>query len=189
MLRIALTGSHGVGKTTLINALAPRLSAQGRIAICREAPRLIVDQIGDPLFFRRENNQISRQSLIFLEHVMEERRASGDSDVVISDRTLVDHLAYTQALFPEFVNTPEARTYRRLAFESLDYYAAIFQLPIEFLPVDDGVREADIDFQKQIENTIITLYAEAGVKPVIVSGSVAERTSQIERHLAAISAP
>ena len=127
MLRLALTGPHGVGKTTLIDALAPRLSPYGRVAICREAPRLIVDHLGDPEFFRRGKNKLSRQALIFLEHVMEERRAAIDADVVLSDRTLVDHLAYTQALFPDAVDTPEVRTYRRLAFESLGDYAAIFQ--------------------------------------------------------------
>jgi predicted ATPase len=186
MLRLALTGPHGVGKTTLITVLARRISERGRVIACREAPRLIADQVGDPLFFRRENNQLSRQALIFLEHVMEERRAAADADVVLSDRTLVDHLAYTEALFPYSVDTPEVRTYRRLAMESLAFYDAIFQLPIEFAPVDDGVREADLAFQQQIGDTITALYAAAGVKPLIVRGSVAERAAQIEHHLASL---
>ena len=186
MLRFALTGPHGVGKTTLIKVLADRLLPLGRVTVCREAPRLIADQVGDLMFFRRENNTLSRQALIFLEHLMEEQRAAFGADVVVSDRTLVDHLAYTEVLFPDFVNTPEARTYRRLAFESLARYGVIFQLPIEFPPVDDGVREADITFQRQIGDTITALYAKAKVEPIIISGTVAERVAQVEHHLASL---
>jgi predicted ATPase len=187
MLRLALTGAHGVGETTLINALTPRLSAFGLVTACREAPRLIADQVDDPMFFRRENNRLSRQALIFLEHVMEERRAATRGDVVLSDRTLVDHLAYTQVLFPDSVDTSEVRTYRRLAFESLAYYDAIFLLPIEFAPLDDGVREADLAFQRHIDDMITDLYAQAEVEPVIVRGSVTERAARIEHHLGSLS--
>lgn len=187
MLRLAFTGPHGVGKTTLIKALTGHLSSRGRVTACREAPRLIAEQVGDPVFFRRENNQLSRQALIFLEHIMEERRAATATDVLLSDRTLVDHLAYTQVLFPNSVETPEGRTYHRLAIESLSYYDAIFQLPIEFAPVDDGVREADFAFQQQIDVAITALYAAAKVGPIIVRGSLTERAEQIERHLVSLS--
>ncbi|MFZ5720929.1 MAG: ATP-binding protein [Pseudomonadota bacterium] len=180
MLRLALTGPHGTGKTTLIKALSAKLEKYGRVSTCREAPRLIIDRVGDSEFFRRESNTTARQALIFLEHIMEERRASLDADIVLSDRTLVDHLAYTTVLFPKEVDTPEVRIYREIAYESLSTYEAIFQLPIEFAPEDDGVREADINFQRAIDETLTDLYREAGVTPIIVRGSVVERSAQVE---------
>jgi predicted ATPase len=187
MLRIALTGPHGTGKTTIIRTVAPHLDTLGTVAICREAPRLIIDRVGDPEFFRRESNTTSRQALIFAEHLMEERRAAQNSDVVISDRTLVDHLSYTTVLFPESETSAELRVYREIAFESLSAYDAIFQLPIEFAPVDDGVRESDLQFQREIDEKLGQLYAEAGVVPTIIRGSVDERRDQILAHIASLT--
>ncbi|OYQ33773.1 hypothetical protein CHU95_15680 [Niveispirillum lacus] len=183
MLRIAFTGPHGTGKTTLIKAIAPQLVSVGRVTICREAPRLIIEKLGDSEFFRRENNKPSRQALIFLEHLMEERRAESNVDVVISDRTLVDHLAYTLSLFPETANSPEVKIYENLAFESLTTYDAIFQLPIEFFPEDDGVRESDTLFQRQIDDKITSLYSKSKTIPVVIRGSVNERANQVIAYL------
>jgi predicted ATPase len=116
---------------------------------------------------------------------MEERRAERDAEVVISDRTLIDHLAYTLTLFPESATSPEVETYKRLAFESLTSYHFIFQIPIEFLPEDDGVREPDPRFQRQIGDVLTGLYTQSGVTPVVIRGSVEERAAQVQVHLEA----
>lgn len=100
MLKIALTGAHGTGKTTLVRRLQSSLAPLGRLAFCREAPRLIIERVGNEHFFRRGNNTPTRQALIFLEHMIEEQRRAEECDILITDRTLVDHLAYTAVLFP-----------------------------------------------------------------------------------------
>lgn len=179
MLRIALTGAHGTGKTTLIGRLPELLEMTGRVGTCREAPRIIADQINQPEFFRRGNNTPLRQGLIFLQHLVEERDVSGGCDTLITDRTLIDHLAYTTVLFPEFVNSPEYSVYKSASIRSLIHYEHIFKLPIEFGPVDDGVRESDNQFQREIDQEIDRLYSAAGVAPTIIRGSVEERLHAI----------
>jgi len=101
-LRIAFTGAHGTGKTTLCNELASMLKGHDDVVISREVPRVIVDTVGDPEFFRRGNNSLERQLLIFFYQATEDRFLTLKSKYVLHDRTMVDHLAYTTTLFPEF---------------------------------------------------------------------------------------
>ena len=176
---IALTGAHGTGKTTLCDALSLSLQGRGSVSICREAPRLVTDAVGDPGFFRRGRNTPERQMLIFLYHVIEEQGEDRRTDFVLSDRTLMDHLAYTVALFPEFEATPECDALRRAAVASLARYDLIFKLPVEFPPEDDGVREADAGFQATIDRIIDKLFAEAGVQPTRIAGSVRQRVDAV----------
>jgi predicted ATPase len=179
MRKIALTGAHGTGKTTLAKALANDLESLGRLGACREAPRLIIERVGDPEFFRRGNNTPARQAMIFLEHVLEEQRQAVNCDILITDRTLVDHLAYTAILFPDAEKSLEFEVYKKISFETLGDYGTIFKLPIEFTLVDDGVREAELEFQVAIDRKIDDLYREAKVAPVVVSGSVKERAALV----------
>lgn len=179
MRKIALTGAHGTGKTTLATELTKRLEGLGRVHACREAPRLIAESVGDPEFFRRGNNSPERQGIIFLEHVLEEQRQGTDCEILVTDRTLVDHLAYTAILFPEAERSLEFGVYKRITFETLDQYAAIFKVPIEFPLVDDGVREGDQEFQAAINDKIDDLYRQAGIMPQVVRGSVDQRASLV----------
>lgn len=183
MKKIALTGAHGTGKTTLANELIRALAYLGRTASCREAPRLIIDLVGDQEFFRRGNNTPLRQGIIFLEHVLEESRNLDSCDVLIADRTLIDHLAYTAVLFPETESTIEFAAYRKISFDTLQGYERIYKIPIEFPVEDDGVREAAIEFQAQVNRKIDDLYEEARYQPTIITGSVEERVKKIVKSL------
>lgn len=174
-MRIALTGAHGTGKTTLSTKLAGLLAVRGTVGVCREAPRLIIDDVGDPEFFRRGNNNPSRQGLIFIRHLIEENSLFSKCDITISDRTLVDHLSYTNVLFPEDSQSIENSALTKTVFSSLASYDLIVKLPIEFAALDDGVRESDIIFQNQIDAEIDRLYSLSKITPVIVRGPVEER--------------
>lgn len=177
MLKIALTGAHGTGKTTLLSRLSTDLASFGRIKICREAPRLIIDYVNDQEFFRRGKNTPNRQGLIFVEHLLEEQRNSIDCDIVITDRTLVDHLSYTTVLFPEFAKSVEYDVYKSMSLSSLHSYDEIFKLPIEFSVKDDGVREDSVEFQAQIDSAMDDIYRSGGYAPTIVRGDIDLRTA------------
>ena len=113
--------------------------------------------------------------LIFLEHLAEERRQSQDADVLLIDRTLVDHLSYTSVLFPGIEISSEFRVCKNIAFESLGEYDLLFKLPIEFEVSDDGVREENAEFQKEIDQTIDRFLKEADAEVAILQGTVEKR--------------
>lgn len=182
-LKIAVTGAHGTGKTTLAKRLPMALADYGIVAVCREAARMIATHASDPTFFHRGNNTLVRQSLIFIEQQIEERRQEKSADILVNDRTFIDHLSYTAYLFPDAIHTPEFLALKRLSFESLDSYDLIFQPRIEFPLVGDDVREADVDFQRSIDVQIGALYAEAGRSIIDLSGSVEQRISTVARHV------
>jgi len=189
MLKIALTGAHGTGKTTLLSRIATGLASFGKIKICREAPRLIIDCVNDQEFFRRGNNTPIRQGLIFVEHLLEEQRNSIDCDIIITDRTLVDHLSYTTALFPEFAKSVEYDIYKRMSLSSLQSYDEIFKLPIEFAVKDDGVREGSVEFQAQIDAAIDEIYRSGGYAPTIVRGDIDRRTAVVSERIGNLAKP
>jgi nicotinamide riboside kinase len=180
--RIALTGSHGTGKTTLANALVGHLTAAGTTATSvPEVPRQVCTAAGDPEFFRREKNSLVRQlTLLFGQPVFERRAEAEGPDVVVCDRTALDHWAYTIALFSD-----------ELRRESLDQVLAAFicsympsydliaYIPIEFAPVDDGTREGDIAFQQQIDQCIQDLLAKFAIEHIVVRGTVEDRLAQL----------
>lgn len=178
-MKVALSGAHGTGKTTLINALYTELNSGKNVKICREVPRVIGEVVGDKEYFRRGNNTELRQCLILLYQVMEDFFIKEDAEILLSDRTMVDHLAYTEVLFPSFRETSEYQTVSNAVERWLSTYDHIVKVPIEFSVEDDGTREADIDFQQKIDQKIDALYAQYGVFPSTVTGSISDRTYQV----------
>jgi hypothetical protein len=134
--------------------------------------------VNDPRFFQRGQNSLVRQLLICLKQAVEEPRGCS-ANVVLVDRTLIDHLAYTAFLFPAFVKSTEFDLLFTITVDSLKEYDAIFKLPIEFrIPAND-IREDDMEFQLAIDGLIQQFYADAGVRPIIVSGRLEERTTAV----------
>ena len=144
---------------------------------------MIIDRIGDKNFFQRGNNTPIRQMLISLEHLVEERRQSQNFDVLLIDRTLIDHLSYTSVLFPEIETSSEFRVCKNIAFESLGEYDLLFKLPIEFTVVGDGIREEDSEFQKKIDQTIDRFLKEAGAEVSVLRGNVEKRVSTAQNQI------
>tara|TARA_R110001606_G_scaffold325391_1_gene472080 strand:+ start:1531 stop:2100 length:570 start_codon:yes stop_codon:yes gene_type:complete len=179
MLKIAVSGAHGTGKTTLCEFLEQNADRELDLAICREVPRIIIETVGDPGFFKRGSNTISRQLLIFLYQMEEERKKGAGRRSLLCDRTPVDHLAYTISNHGEFRNTEEYVALRSLIAEWLATFDIIFKVPIEFQVQDDGVREGAVDFQVEIDLLIDELYAEYLVPVVVVTGSVEQRAQTI----------
>ncbi|MET3413806.1 ATP-binding protein [Methylobacterium sp. 1030] len=179
-MKVALTGSHGTGKTTLLNHLAALLEARSEsVAVCREVPRVIAVEADDPGFFRRGTNAPLRQALIFFRQVVEEGLREAEADIVLADRTVVDHLAYTVALFPELGASPEGRALTSAVQAWIGRYDLIVKLPIEFPAIDDGTREAGEAFQAEIDHTIDALYEQFATPRSVVRGTVEERAAAV----------
>jgi len=184
-MKIALTGAHGVGKSTLATALKEKMHAIGKSAsITPEIPRIVCGVVSDNEYFRRGRNSPLKQSLIMIGQLVIEEQKRADADIQICDRTLVDHWAYTLQAFTEsFSEERYIETFEKFISDHCSSYEQIFYLPIEFAPVDDGVREDDVAFQRDIDKRISDLYQKFGIALVAVTGSVEQRVDIIIQSL------
>jgi thymidylate kinase len=176
-MKFAFTGSHGTGKTTLATFVALKLSQIGiEVSTTPEIPRVICEWENDLEFFRRENNTLAKQLLILFGQPIYEISAN-ENENLICDRTLIDHLAYTNVLFKEALfDSKISKSLEMLIKIHMQTYDEIFYLPIEFSPKDDGVRESDEKFQKEIDNEILRLLKITQVQYNPISGSIEDRT-------------
>ncbi|MBN1931587.1 MAG: AAA family ATPase [Desulfobacterales bacterium] len=160
---IAFSGSHGVGKTTAVFKKAHELKMKFQnktIGICSEV------SLECPYEINKETTNQS-QLWMFANHLKKELTLLTQYDLIVSDRTIIDIIAYTQwAGFQELSNSMLA-----IARDHISVYKEIIFKPIDgnnFL-FDDKHREAtDQDFRTGIENVLLTLYKKIGLENKII---------------------
>jgi thymidylate kinase len=153
--KIALTGAHGVGKTTLAHELCTSLRADCGLAavLTAEVPRIVCDLASEPEFFRRgQNNALKQMMLLYGQLEYEIAAAAKEPDIVICDRSVLDHWAYSTYLFREvYEEAGVLDICEQLVEWHCRSYDRLYRIPIEFPPTDDGTREGDEAFQHAIE--------------------------------------
>jgi nicotinamide riboside kinase len=177
-LKIALTGSHGTGKTTLISAIAEKLTHRKlSFEIVREIPRMVCEFVNDDTFFRQEANTFAKQTLLLQAHIQAELALIDNSpDLILCDRAVLDHWIYTAHFYgPTLQKQNVLDAYVSTIVEHCQKYDLILYLPLEFAPIDDGVREADLEFQKAIDCGIKTFLEKHGLGFIPITGSVSNR--------------
>lgn len=176
-MKIAFTGAHGVGKTTLINSIKRRLAQEIDIEVTEEVPRIICEIVNDPEYFRRANNTLPKQLLILLGQVILEYKKR--SNTLICDRTIFDHWAYTTFLFKDEIDKSLSKSIELFLIEHMRSYDMIFYLPIEFEVEDDGTRESDRRFQADIDSIILNNLERNKLDYKRISGSIEERAKKV----------
>ena len=137
-MRIAITGSMGVGKTTL----AKQISNATGIRLLPEVARELI----------KAGHKLDEQATPELEEAMAECQQELENSFGswVADRCLFDILAYTMVLFPK--NETLIHTINRCISKAK--YGIILYIPPEFPIKDDGVRSTNKDFQKKIDDTL-----------------------------------
>lgn len=140
--KIALIGSHGVGKTTLCFGLAARLKARD---VSLEVVHEVARRCPLPI---NEATSLEAQSWILHTQIAEELVAQSRYPVVLCDRAVIDNYVYLKLAHG-------ARTsLDHLIDDWLTSYDLLFLVPIVSAPQADGLRAVDPGFQYEIEKLL-----------------------------------
>ena len=147
-MKIALIGTHGVGKTTLCYELAGALKRQGvHVDIVKEVARL------SPLPINRQTS-LDAQTWILMTQVAEEIRSAARHQVVVCDRSVLDNYAYM------VLACGRQKPIERFVAHWMKTYDLLFKVPMAGAASPDGVRDTDEFFMRSIDQLVDTLLAD-----------------------------
>lgn len=153
-MKLALIGTHGVGKTTLCYDVAARLKRRNLdVEIVREVARRC------PLPINEETT-VKAQEWILLTQVSWEIEASARHEVVLCDRSVLDNYCY-------MVHAAGAQSvWERLLDYWLPTYDLLIHVPAWSRPSYDGVRAVDLGFQRQVDDLLDGMITARGLRPL-----------------------
>lgn len=180
MIRIAIAGTHGVGKTTLAHSLADSFEGLS-VVVNTKIARTLIDR-GYPL-----GKDATSES--YIQYIISQLNAeinSNDCNIFISDRTLLDPLAYAEVNKKMLHSTVPDSIIELLAsiwlIEAEKYDLYVF-VPVEFEMQPDGIRPNGEDYRKAVEAQMLMQLEENRIEYITVSGTVDNRKKQIIEHL------
>ena len=153
-MKIALIGTHGVGKTTLCFELAAALKRLDlSVDLVKEVARAC------PLPINRDTTDAAQNWILHTQVAREIELANG-YDLIVCDRSVVDNYAY---MVHAAGRRPELEPFIR---HWLATYGLLVKVPVVAAPTFDGTRDTSVEFQLAIDRTLDELLAEFAV-PVL----------------------
>jgi nicotinamide riboside kinase len=174
-MNIAFAGTHGTGKTMLLNQMIKIFDKDSSFKYVTEVARKII-QRGYPL-----NQEANTDS--YIHYINEQLKAENDifdSSLFISDRTLLDPLAY--ALVNKSLPRPYVQDYfiemlERVWLLEKEQYDLYVYFPIEFPMTFDGIRPEDEEYRRNVDKMIHTLLNKHEINYIEIHGTLIERES------------
>jgi len=175
-MKLAFTGCHGTGKTTLINKileldLLPDYEFSTNITRTLKEQGFSISDAGD------DQTQFA---------VMHKHQDNLMFDDVIMDRCALDCLVYTAYLYLH--NKVNVVTYNIIfdnAVKCINQYSKIFYLEPEFEIEDDGVRPVDKVFQHEITSLFHQYIDTLRLRVIPLTGTVEQRIETFKQNLGA----
>lgn len=172
-MKIAFTGSHSTGKTTLLGEIAKKTNL--KIYHIAEIARNIIKR-GFPL---------SQDATVdsYINYVNEQLKAEfvameSKYDLLISDRTILDAVAYSKVnkkLSRPFIPDYLIEMLERVWLLEKNFYDIYIYFPVEFPMVCDGVRPEDVQYQIDVGEQIKELLEFHRINYITICGSTEER--------------
>ena len=170
-MKIGLCGTMSVGKTTLVKALKEK-EVFSFYHFATERSKYLSD-LGIPL---NTDSTLKGQTIFLAERCAELMR-----DNVITDRTIIDVMAFTQNA--KSIARQDKEIFEDYAKEFLREYDYIFYISPDGMPIEDnGVRETDEYYRDVIDFSITSLIRKYGHmmnNVTTIKGSTEERIEQI----------
>jgi len=150
LFKVALVGTHGIGKTTIAYELGGAIKRRGKTVellteIARECPFAL-------------NDRASREAHLWIiaRQVQLEIEKSLRADVLVCDRSVLDNFAYYARLYGATGQQSEALiSYCRMWMNTYDL---LVRLPITEPLTDDGFRSTNVKFQHEIDQLCDKLF-------------------------------
>jgi nicotinamide riboside kinase len=157
-MKVALIGTHGVGKTTLCFELAARLKRRNLdVEMVREVARRC------PLPINQETT-VAAQEWILHTQITWEIEAAATHEVVLCDRSVLDNYCY-------MVHASGSSPVWEKVFDHwMPSYDLLVHVPVWTRPSYDGVRAVDPHFQEQIDVLLEGMITARGLRPVRLDG-------------------
>lgn len=191
-MRIAISGSHSLGKSTLVWDWVKRHPQYKR----EEEPFRALDQEMYDIRFREESNRLHNGIQLYY-NASRVNLYSTANDCVIFDRAPVDYIAYSQYTADQkttdiddnFVSAMVPRV--RESLQRLDIIAFIpmtDRWPVEM--EDDGIRPVDLPYRAEVDAIFKQIYRDERYRvmpkvnhPKLIElwGSREERMQQLDR--------
>lgn len=167
-MKIGLTGTMSVGKTTLVKALSEMELFKDYT--CTTERSQYLNSLGIPL---NHETTIEGQTVFLAERVTELMQ-----DLLITDRTIIDVMAFTKcAKKVSYIDSDAFEDYAKRFIAQYDY---IFYISPEGMDIEDnGIRETDVEYRKEIDEEIQKLLLKH--RPVVYTlrGTTKERIKQM----------
>lgn len=157
-MKIAIIGSHGTFKTTLVYFLAGVLTAKGKnVGIIREVARACP-------YFKMGHGNVLAQNWILLTQAQWEREFQDKYEYVLCDRSLIDNFMYALEAY-EREGEPIPEWIEAFVLHHIKSYTFLFKTPVspEGL-INDGIRSTDVSWQKKIDLRLVQYLQEKKIQ-------------------------
>ncbi len=173
MIRIAVTGTHCVGKTTLIHATRALLQAQGISCVLQQEP---IEKLGAEMQGLDLRGAYMR---LIEEHF--HRLRQENVDCCLYDRSLLDMLVYFRC------SRDEDAILERMMVELLQWHRQFIDLyvylPIEIPLIVNQRRPADESYRIRVDDDIKRVLNQDDFSTLSVTGTIEQRSDQLCKHL------
>jgi hypothetical protein len=172
-MKIALSGAHSQGKTTLLNLFVKKKYGQSFVRV--PSPTRILSSEG---FKINESGDASTQSMIMIQHF---KNVISYNSFSIFDRCALDGLAYSLFFENKLKDSNLYNLVQELFITTIHRYDYIFYIEPELGIADDGVRSDSSLFFNNVVSNFEKIITDYNLNVIRVRGTVEQRLDLIAK--------